>query len=248
MNESFLAACGVPYHCMTLTGRKREFLTELPPDDRSRNAAIPDAALVFTRRDAIRLSLAAGAGLGMVGVARQEAQAGFWSFVGGALFSAGLGWLVGRVLDRAFPSTSQELGLRQVASPRPSRSSDFHNRYAEPYEVTNQRVWLPVRRVVRFDCDFGLDYYLRAFDLNGVELRQIQREEQYYESSMLPIDLRATYNPTYHERKLNAVKRAYDIDISPSDISYVQTVRDEKKHEHIGFGVRRGEKAQFLMG
>lgn len=238
----------VPYHHTTRRGRKRTFLDEifpLPPVAVEETDS-PVSRNMITRRGAIKASLVATATIAGLTIQPRRAEAGFIGFVAGAIFSAGIGWLMGRVLDQIWPQEPNDYGLTETPKPTPSKSG-FHNDFAERYMITNRDLWIQPRRNNLYGCQVGLEEYLLLIDVNGLELTQIKREFEYYDSAMIPFDYRRPFNATYHRATFEEVKKAYDFDATPADINYVQTFRDNEKREHLGFAVTRGEKSHLLL-
>ena len=99
-------------------------------------AVLPCDTTLWTpnRREAI---FAAGAfGAGVVVGWPAESQANPLVLIGRAAFGGAVGWLVHRLLDRAFPREPDELRVVDVTNPRPSHD-EVHNRHAAPYAITN---------------------------------------------------------------------------------------------------------------
>src|SRR5262245_40465560 len=119
----------VPYYHFNRRGSKRHLLDATGLSLWNRSLEEPEGFergqhFALTRRSAMKLTasaIAAGAGLRPA-----RTEAGFWFFLAQTVFSAAVGWLVGRILDKAFPDTPKGLGLTATTNPQPTKDA-FHN-------------------------------------------------------------------------------------------------------------------------
>ena len=131
--------------------------------------------------------------------AQSEAANPVIAFIGRAAFAGAISWFVGKALDRAFPTDSRELDLRQVKNPRPTGRA-FHDRYASNWQINNKKVHIPFDPGKRF----GVGHFTNK-ELNGHELLQLQREEEYYGGAPIPLTNREPVSEVRSLKKLGEV-------------------------------------------
>lgn len=256
-----------PYHTFTLTGSKSQFLLpEFRPDfvplengHRSVKVRRTEQPKIH-RRQMLKYGAAGAVAYGVLSSDSEEAEAGFFSFIGAAICSAAIGWLVEKVLDYTFADRyryrSYDVALRpvRVTKPRPTKI-EFHNHYAEHYHITNTTIHRDalnkVQRRRGYRVEWGVTEYIQLVDNNSCEIEQIKKElkaapKAFYEKPLVAYAPRRSFTDA-DSRTLNYISALYKLEIKPSDVLYVQEQRDIRGRTHAGVAIKKGSKAQFLL-
>ena len=202
---------------------------------KGREIVLPFGAPLWTpsRREAIVAAgtVAAARVLGWPAKA-QANPLGLLGFAGRAAFAAAVGWLVTRLLNRAFPQDPDELRVVHVPAPRLS-GDEFHNRHAAPYAITDPRyhihrthsrptaLFVEVGEVLNCAADDATDNFA---DLN---LAEMECSRQHFGGLLIPAGARR--RPSDGERQTFATAahqgRGADLEYVRLFLSPTQNVR-----------------------
>ncbi len=185
---------------------------------------VPDQSGLVSRRQALGLGAAAAGGLAF-GWPAEPAAANVWALAARAAFAAAVGWLVERLLDRAFPRDPELLAVRVAPSPQPSLDT-FHNRWAEPLIIENPQYRISSTYSDRGGCYVGVGPHIRAGradgtlaygDLNTPELERCRDE---FQGLLSPAGRREPLSPS--DARLTTVCRKYDRNPNEFRVDYVR--------------------------
>lgn len=189
-----------------------------------RRIIVPDHSGLVSRRKALGLGATAAGALAF-GWPAEPASANVWALAARAAFAAAVGWLVERLLDRAFPRDPELLAVRVAPSPQPSPDA-FHNRWAEPLIIENPQYRISSAYSDRGGCYVGVGPHIRAGradgtlaygDLNTPELERCRDE---FQGMLIPAGKRQPLSPS--DGRLTTVCRKYDRTPDEFRVDYIR--------------------------
>ncbi len=187
------------------------------------------------------------------------------ALAGRAAAAAAISWLVKRVLNRSFPyfgntpkaaeKLADELNLEKV-SPRPT-ANRFHNRYASPYAVMNQKYHFDSDYSNKFGAYVQLNRYLRSGDdtplanfkdLSLPEIERIALVEDCSGRILLPTSRRRQKHHSDYVGFRNTCKR-YCLDPNHRRLKfeYVRYFNDQHHIIYPSYGVKINGRRHLLI-
>jgi hypothetical protein len=146
---------------------------------------------LLSRRQAIQVGAVAAGGAAL-GWPSDEAEANpllWWALR--TTFTAALGWLVHRLLDRTFPESPDLLDVRHDARAQPSPDA-FHNRWAEPLTIGNPAYHIQAGYSLRGGCYLNVGPHVSAslqagtFAYGDLNLPEMERSRDEFQGLLIP--------------------------------------------------------------